>query len=187
MEMSTEDDKFWDWKPEAPTKIDCSDADTLGLPYQPYGCLGCNYRWVTTFDNDGHPVEWGCELGHSTVKFTVWRSKPITKNGRRLFVVMYRTHEPDERPIPIPAKLIMTKVDEIAEESKPILPGKEKAYGNLFPGGSGEVARRIVEKAQRLSGDSTTDENVDDTERDLYNYIAIHRACREREKENGKM
>jgi hypothetical protein len=179
--MSTKDDEFWDWKPEAPTKIDCDDADILSLTYNPYGCMGCNNMEAIEFE-EGRITMFDCKLGHSIVQFNLKRSKPAIKNGRRSFFVMYRTHEPNERPTPIPANLIMSKVDEIASESKPILPAKEKAYGNLFPGGSAEVARRIVEKAQRLTGNITDDENIDDTEQDLYNYIAIHRACRERER-----
>lgn len=186
--------EFWDWGQEAPIKIDCPDYQFPGdLPYQSYGCYACEHRngrnpiIALDFTASAAFVDfWECSLGHNTCSFILKRAKRPRdgnggKEGRQTYRVMYRTYEPHERPRPIPATLIQQKVDEIAEESKPILPAKEKAYGNLFPGGSKEVARRIVEKAQRLTGEATSDENVDDTERDLYNYIAIHRACRERE------
>lgn len=183
--------EYWDWGDNAPLKINCTDyyAEEYRVTpdeYYPFGCIMCREMRC---DCRGDVT---CNLGHSVAHLSIKRSKHFRPHRKRkdikrdaYYIAVYRTHEQDERPLPITADTIMIKLDEIVAEAKPILPEKEKAYGNLFPGGHREIARRIVEKANRLAeGMNTDSESVDDTERDLLNYIAIHRACRERESED---
>jgi len=186
--IMSEQDEFWDWKPEAPVKVPCSDHEEINHTYDPHGCIGCSHLECKSIHEDDYgevpPIAeywYECGNGHNIVWFRVKRVRPMIKNGRRNFFVMYRTHEPDERPEPIPAEYIAEVLDGIVIEGKAILPFKEGTYKNRFPGGTPEIARRIVEKATRLLDGGADCDTDADTERDLLNYIAIHRALRYRE------
>lgn len=179
--MMSDNEEFWDWKAEAPVKIDCSDYDGDALTYNPHGCVVCKNK--AQYQNRHHgPYCYECKKSHNIVYFHVYRTKrPCGGKGRLQYAVMYRTHEPDERPEPIPAACIAEILDEIVAEGKAILPSKEGTYKNRFPGGTPEIARRIAEKATRLLDGGADCDTDADTEMDLLNYVAIHRAVRYRE------